>query len=302
MTDNNQFDVIIIGGSYSGLSAAMALGRSLRQVLVIDSGTPCNRYTPHSHNFITQDGEQPAAISHKAQKQVAAYDTVRFHSGEVVAAVRNEVGFDVHVSTGEQFSSKKILFATGIKDIFPEIKGFAECWGKSVIHCPYCHGYEFRGKKTAIIATGEKAMHIASLVNNLTDSLSIILSDGSEFDRGQLDTLKKHNINVIPKEVIEIKHRDGAVHAVVFKDGRKESFDAVYAAIPFIQQTDIPAVLGCEITESGLVKIDTFQKTTVSGVYACGDNSSPMRSVAFAVAAGNMAGAMLNHELTVETF
>ncbi|ERJ59066.1 NAD(P)/FAD-dependent oxidoreductase [Sphingobacterium paucimobilis] len=302
MKDNNQFDVIIIGGSYSGLSAAMALGRSLRQVLVIDSGTPCNRYTPHSHNFITQDGEQPAAISHKAQKQVAAYDTVRFHSGEVVAAVRNEVGFDVYVASGEQFSSKKILFATGIKDIFPEIKGFAECWGKSVIHCPYCHGYEFRGKKTAIIATGEKAMHIASLVNNLTDSLSINLSDGSEFDRGQLDTLKKHNINVIPKEVIEIKHRDGAVHAVVFNDGREESFDAVYAAIPFTQQSDIPVVLGCEITESGLVKIDTFQKTTVSGVYACGDNSSPMRSVAFAVAAGNMAGAMLNHELTVETF
>src|SRR6478736_6055187 len=155
--NKKNFDVIIIGGSYSGLSASMSLGRSLRQVLIIDSGLPCNRQTPHSHNFITQDGEKPAVISAKAKLQVDLYKTVHFYNGLAVKAIKKENGFEVSTESGEVFNSRKILFASGVKDLFPEIKGFADCWGISVLHCPYCHGYEVKNEKTAIIANGEMA-------------------------------------------------------------------------------------------------------------------------------------------------
>lgn len=302
MTDNNSFDVIIIGGSYAGLSAAMALGRSIRNVLIIDSGLPCNRQTPHSHNFITQDGEKPSAIAEKAKTQVLKYNTVKFHNGLAIDGKKTENGFVIITQKGENFEAKKLVFATGIKDIMPSIKGFSECWGISVIHCPYCHGYEFRNQKTGIMANGEKAFHVASLVNNLTDNVTILTSGKATFNTEQLARLNKHNINIIEKEIVEIEHENGNINNIVFKDGNKISFNAVYASIPFNQHSDIPATLGCELTEQGYIKVDMFQKTTVNGTFACGDNASMMRSVANAVATGNFAGAMVNKELTEEKF
>src|SRR5690606_33256973 len=143
-------------------------------VLIIDSGLPCNRQTPHSHNFITLDGEKPSAIAQKAKSQVMAYPTVQFYNGLAVYGKKTKTGYEIGTKDGQIFSAKKLLFATGIKDIMPDIEGFQECWGISVIHCPYCHGYEYRGKKTAIMANGERAFHIASLVHNLTDNVTIL--------------------------------------------------------------------------------------------------------------------------------
>src|SRR5687767_10565291 len=137
MTDKKNFDVIIIGGSYAGLSAAMALGRALRNVLIIDSGKPCNRQTPHSHNFITQDGKTPAEIATLAKQQVEKYDTVTFFSGLATDGAKTENGFQIQTGSGETFRAKKLIFATGVKDVMPTIEGYAECWGISVLHCPY---------------------------------------------------------------------------------------------------------------------------------------------------------------------
>lgn len=302
MTASENFDAIIIGGSYAGLSAAMALGRSLREVLIIDSGLPCNRYTPHSHNFITHDGETPAAIADKARKQVLKYNTIQWHSGLAVAGQKTGRGFNITTERGEMFRSKKLVFATGIRDIMPDIRGFAECWGKSVIHCPYCHGYEFRNHKTGIMANGEKALHLASLVNNLTSNISILTSGKANFDAEQTAKLHKHNIAVIETPIAEINHDMGLMSHVSFKDGSKQDFTAVYAAIPFEQHSAIPLTLGCDLTETGHIKVDMFQKTSVEGIFACGDNSHPMRSVANAVASGNITGTMVNHTLTGEAF
>ncbi len=302
MKDNKIFDVMIIGGSYAGLSAAMALGRSLRNVLIIDSGKPCNRYTPHSHNFITHDGEMPAAIAAKAKEQVLKYNTVTFFEGLAVSGKKTEMGFEITSQSGETFFSRKLVFATGIKDKFPAIKGFEECWGETVIPCPYCHGYEFKGEKTAIMANGERAFHIAGLVNNLTDNISIITSGKAEFNQAQIAKLEKHQISIIEKEVIEIQHDNRRIKNVIFKDGNKEPYTVMYAAPLFEQHSDIPVALGCELTETGLLKTNMFQKTSVPGVFACGDNTSPMRSVAYAVAGGNITGSMVNMVLTDEEF
>ncbi|MGJ1324130.1 NAD(P)/FAD-dependent oxidoreductase [Sphingobacterium faecium] len=296
------YDVTIIGGSYAGLSAALALGRSLRNVLIIDSGIPCNRQTPYSHNFLTQDGKTPLEIATLGKEQVAQYETVQFHEDQVINVKFLPEGFELITAGGHNFKARKLIFATGVTDILPDIKGFAACWGISVIHCPYCHGYEFRHKKTGIIARGDRALHLASLVNNLTDQLSILTVGEADFKGEQLDKLGRNHIDVIETEIAEIIHDAGQVKEVIFKDGTSQRFDAIYAAVPFVQHALIPNKLGCELTEQGHIKVDNFQKTTIPGIYACGDNSTMMRSVASAVSTGNIAGAIANMELTLERF
>lgn len=296
------YDVIIIGGSYAGLSAAMALGRSLKNTLIIDNGIPCNRQTPHSHNFITQDGEKPKVIAERAREQVAQYKSIEFLNAKAIKGKKLEGKFEIQTEEGDKIFAKKLIFATGIKDLLPEIKGFTACWGISVIHCPYCHGYEFKGKKTAIMIDNEKAFHIAQLVNNLTDNITILTSGKTYFSDVQLQKLKDHHIDIIDKEVLEIVHHLGNVNAVTFTDGSQVKFDAIYASVPFIQHSQIPQELGCELNEQGYIKTDSFQMTNIEGVFACGDNTSPMRSVANAVAAGNLTGAMVNYILTEENF
>lgn len=302
MIDNTNYDVIIIGGSYSGLSAAMALGRALRNVLIIDSGLPCNRQTPHSHNFITQDGEKPGAIADKAKVQVLNYDTVRFLDGLAVSGQKTEKGFMIHTESGAGFIGKKLVFATGIKDIMPDIKGFSECWGISVIHCPYCHGYEVKNEKIGILANGDFAFHYAQLVRNWTKDLAVFTNGKSTLTQQQTDKITMHNIPVMEKEIAFLKHENGNIQQVVFKDHSTFDLKALYSRPVFEQHCKIPETLSCDLTEQGLVKVDMLQKTSVPGVFACGDNASMMRSVAYAVSAGNIVGAMVNNEMTEVEF
>ncbi|WP_431243447.1 NAD(P)/FAD-dependent oxidoreductase [Flavobacterium sp. P21] len=296
------FDVIIIGGSYSGLSASMSLGRSLRQVVVIDSGLPCNRQTPHSHNFITQDGEKPAVISAKAKLQVELYKTVHFYNGLAIKAIKKENGFEVSTESGEVFNSRKILFASGVKDLFPQIKGFADCWGISVLHCPYCHGYEVKNQKTAIIANGEMAFEYAKLISNWTKDLRLCTNGKSELTLEQAQILKKKGISIFEDEIDSFEHNDGYVSNIVFRNQEKVEVKAIYSKPPFEQHCSLSADLGCDINQQGLVKVDAMQKTNVPGIYASGDCTTQMRSVAIAVSTGSFAGAVINKDLIDEDF
>lgn len=302
MTEIKNFEVIIIGGSYAGLSAAMALGRSLRNVLIIDSGLPCNRQTPHSHNFLTQDGEKPGAIAAKARAEISKYSTVQFLNGLAVGGEKIENGFIVTTQDNGAFQTKKLIFATGINDIMPNIRGFADCWGISVVHCPYCHGFELKDQKTGIMANGSRAVHLASLVKNLTNDITIFTMGKADFNIEDLAKLNRHNIEIVETLISEIQHENGQLSHVVFDDGSRLNFDALYAALPFIQHSDIPHALGCEITELGYISTDDFHSTSIKGIYACGDNSGMLRSVANSVYSGNFAGAMVNKELSDEQF
>lgn len=302
MIQQTNFEVIIVGGSYSGLSAAMSLGRSLRQVLVIDSGLPCNRQTPHSHNFITNDGEKPAVISAKAKIQVDFYDKVHFYNGLAISAVKTEKGFEIKTESGKIFTSKKLLFATGVKDLLPEIPGFAECWGISVIHCPYCHGYEVKKEKTAIIANGEMGFEFAKLISNWTKDLRILTNGKSTLSPEETLILQQHNIDIIEDEIDFFEHVNGDIENVVFKNQSKITIKAIYARPSFEQHCHLPESLGCELTQQGLLKADAMQKTNIAGIYASGDCTTQMRSVAIAVSTGSFAGAVINKELIDECF
>lgn len=296
------FDVIIIGGSYAGLSAAMALGRSLRKVLVIDSGLPCNRQTPHSHNFLTQDGKSPQEISSLATIQVEQYDTVEFFNGLATYGTKKENEFQIEMQSGENFRSKKLIIATGITDLLPDIKGMSASWGISVIHCPYCHGYEFRGSKTGILANGDKAVHLAGLVHNLTQELTLFTNGKASLNPEQMLRLREADISIVEAEIAELIHTNGHLKSVVLINGEQLQLDALYAAVPFRQHAEIPEALNCQMTEAGHIQVDPMQKTSIPGVFACGDNSSPMRSVSNAVYTGSVAGAMVNMELVSDEF
>lgn len=298
----HRYDVIIIGGSYSGLSAAMALGRTLRGVLILDNGKPCNRFTPHSHNFITHDGETPAVISAKAKEQVLAYPTVKFAVETVTSAKKDMNGFEIMTESGIVLLCKKLLIAMGVKDIMPDIEGFAECWAKSVVHCPYCHGYEIRGKKTGILANGDAAYHYALLVSQLTDDLSIFTNGKAGFTKEQRDKLEKNNISISEKVVTKLEHTEGYVNRILFDDGSSQGIEAIYSKPVTVQHTDIPETLGCIINEFGLIQADEMQRTNVPGVYAAGDCTSGQRAVAVAVGSGMKAGAIINAELAMEAF
>lgn len=300
--EKKNFDVIIIGGSYSGLSAGMSLGRSLREVLIIDSGLPCNRQTPHSHNFITQDGETPAAISAKAKLQVDLYKTVQFYNGLAIKATKIENGFEIKTESGDLFTARKIVFATGVKDLLPEIKGFADCWGISVLHCPYCHGYEVKNEKTAIIANGEMGFEFSKLISNWTKDLRLCTNGKSELTLEQTEILKKNGVAIFEEEIDSFDHNSGYVSNIVFKNGEKIDVKAIYARVPFEQHCPLPKDLGCEINEQGYLKVDFMQKTTIPGIYASGDATTQMRSVALAVSTGSFAGAVINKELIDEDF
>jgi len=302
MTDSKVFNVIIIGGSYAGLSSAMTLGRALRNVLIIDSGLPCNRQAPHSHNFITQDGTKPSAIAEKAKTQVLKYETVKFHNDLAISGKKTKNGFDISTKAGLTFETRKLIFATGLKDIMPNIQGFSECWGSTIIHCPYCHGYEVKHEKTGILANGNIALHYAQLIRNWSKDLTIFTNGKSTLTQEQTDKLIKHNIPIIEKEIVEINHENGNVQKIVFTDETSFDLKAIYSRPDVEQHCKIPEMLGCELTEQGLLKVDLFQKTTVANIFACGDNASPLRAVANAVAAGNIAGSMANNEMTKEEF
>jgi len=296
------FDVIIIGGSYAGLSAGLALGRSLRKVLIVDANKPCNAQTPHSHNFLTHDGAAPAEIAGKARAEVLKYPTVNIVNEKVVSATKNNNGFIVQLANGKKFSARRIILATGMKDILPSIKGFAECWAISIIHCPYCHGYEVKGEKVALFMNGEMAFEMVKMISHWNSDLQILTNGASDFTEEQRLKLASKSIEVIEDEISEFEHENGKLMAVLFRNGKRLEFAAVYSK-PKMEQHDVLfQELGCNLNENGLLETNEQYETTSKGVYAAGDCTLPYRGLSAVAASGTMAAVMLNRDLISEDF
>jgi thioredoxin reductase len=302
MKEQHNFDVIIIGGSYSGLAAGLALGRALRNILIIDSGNPCNKQTPLSHNFLTHDGHTPISIATSALEEVKRYKTVSFITGLANRARKIANGFEVALVSGENYSAKKLIFATGIKDKMPDIEGFSQCWGISALHCPYCHGYEVRDQETGILANGDAAYEFGALISNWTKNLIIFTNGKSTLTNIQMERLRGHNIELVEDEIRSISHKDGFMDKLVFKNGNEKELKTMYSKRPFEQHSSLAERLGCELTDEGYIRISPFHRTTVDGIFACGDNVTRMRTVANAISMGTTTGMMVNKELIEETF
>ncbi len=296
MKDQLDYDAIIIGGSYAGLSGAMALARSLCRVLIIDGGKPCNRQTPHSHNFITQDGETPAAIAAKAKAQVLAYDTVGFLEDQVTTIAGADGAFTVLTASGKEFNAAKVLLTAGIKDVMMDIPGLAACWGISVLHCPYCHGYEVRHESLGILSNGADAMEYAKLIRNWSANLRIFTNGPATFTPEQWDILKLQGITVSEQPLAAIEHTNGQLQAIRFNDGTTATVTALFARMPLVQHDWIQQ-LSLELNEQGMIKLTEDHQTSIPGMYAAGDCTTPMRSVVASVASGNLAAVFLSKSI-----
>ncbi|TGK78975.1 NAD(P)/FAD-dependent oxidoreductase [Leptospira noumeaensis] len=290
-------DVTIIGGSFSGLSASLSLVRSLRKIIVIDSERPCNKTTPASHNFITHDGESPALIRSKAIEDLKGYPTFKLELGEVTSVQKMETGFLVKGNGFQEIQTGKIIFATGLKDILPEIPGFSESWGKSVIHCPYCHGYEFVGNKTGLWMNETGVYEHSKFLKHWSKELTVYTNGPIQFSKEEQVQLEKEGISIVTEIVKALIHNEGQISAIQLESGKEISIEALYTRIPIVQHSKLPEELGCKLLPSGHLEVSNFYETNVPGVYAVGDMASMFRSVAHAVHSGNIAGAMLNRSM-----
>jgi thioredoxin reductase len=271
-------------------------------VLIIDSQKPANRFSHAAHNFFTRDGMPPAELLSIGREQLRAYDTVKIQQGEVTHIAPDQQGFSVTLADGSRQSARKVLLAMGLKDTLPAIPGLQELWGTSVLHCPYCDGWEQRDKPVAIYGKGEQALHVAKLMRVLTDDLVICSGGPSEFTSEQKALLSKHSIRLIETPVERVEGHDGQLERIIFTDGTTLDRQALFVRPVVSQHSDLAAQLGCELTENGLVKIDLQGRASIAGIYAAGDISHPMRQVGIAAAQGAMAGAGINTDLVAEDF
>lgn len=297
-------DVIVIGGSYAGLSAALQLGRARRKVLIIDEGKRRNRFASHSHGFLTQDGVDPAIIAADARAQVMEYPTVEWLSGRADGAARIAspgpagAAFEILVN-GDRHRARRLLLATGVKDILPEIEGLKERWGKAVFHCPYCHGYELDRGEIGVIAGSELSMHHALMLPDWGKT-TFLINGAFEPDDGQLASLAARGVAVERSPIAGLTgHADTRL-----ADGRILSFAGLFVLSRFEMASPIAGELGLAFDDGPLgsvIRTDAMKETSIPGVFACGDAARPMASVALAVGDGNLAGAGLHRSLMFGT-
>ncbi|TPN58061.1 NAD(P)/FAD-dependent oxidoreductase [Mesorhizobium sp. B1-1-4] len=295
-----QYDLAVVGGSFAGLSAAIQAARARRNVLVIDAGQPRNRFAAHSHGFLGQDGRTPGAILEEARRQLLAYPTARLVKGRADKAVANSSSdFEISTEGGETFGAARLVLATGVRDILPEVPGLAEQWGKTVLHCPYCHGYEVSGGPLGVLATGPMSLHQAQLIADWGD-VTLFGNRLIEPDAEQMSVLEGKNVRFEPAAVAELREDGAGGLTVILDDGRKAGVRAIFTAPRNSMASPVAEQLGCGFTDGPLgpvISIDDRQQTTVPGVFAAGDASRAMHNIAFAVSGGAFAGICAHQSL-----
>lgn len=292
-------DAIVIGGSFAGLSAAMYIARARRSVCIIDTGSPRNRFATHSHGFLTQDGGAPTAMLATARSQVAAYPTVTFVEEAAITAVKEPDGFSVRLATGDAVEGTRLVLAFGISDELPAIPGLAERWGRSVLHCPYCHGYEFSGRRLGVLHVSPLSVHQAMLIAEWGPT-TLYLNGASPPDAASLAQLEERGVAIEPAAVRALHGPGAQLSAIELADGRTSSLDALYLGPRTRLNSGIARELGCDVQEGrfGLViRTDDTKMTTVQGVYAAGDITRDVHNVTWASADGVMAGMAVHRSL-----
>jgi thioredoxin reductase len=289
------YDVIVVGGSYAGMAAALQLVRARRSVLVIDAGKRRNRAASHSHGFLSQDGADPAVIASTARTQLEAYPTLSWVDDLVVKASGSRDAFTVETSEGEAYGARRLLLATGVSDTLPDIEGLAERWGTSVFHCPYCHGYELDQGQIGVIAANPLSVHQAQLLPEW-GSVTFLTNGVVELDEPTLQDLSKRGVTVEAARIDRIEgHAD-----VVLLDGKRLRFAGLFTASKNAPSTPVAEELGCALAETPMgTQIQTSQtkETNIAGVFACGDAARVPHSVSLAVGDGAWAGAQIHRSL-----
>lgn len=284
-THSAQTEVVVIGGGPAGLQAALTLARIHRDVIVLDTDEGRNAPAAHIQNLITRDGTPPAQFRKLAHEDLAAYDTVT-RLNLRAERVSGELGnFLVELEDGSALAARAVILATGVRDELPQIPGLAALWGGVLAHCPFCHGHEHAGGTVAILGAGPAA-HFVPLLSRVAGSLTV-LTNGDEAP----DVEAEVRVEAITR--VSASPR-GAV--VEFTEGESAEFSGIFLATTLRQSAPFAEQLGLTLNDSGCVRIDSFGRTSLPGVYAAGDLAHteafpmPMASVPVAIGAGILAG------------
>lgn len=293
-------DVIIIGGSYAGLAAALQLGRARRRVLVLDAGQRRNRFARHSHGFLGQDGQPPDAIAAKGRSEVLAYPTVTWR--EAIATEARSIGDGFVVRAGsEEHPARRVILATGVIDELPAIPGLAERWGRQAFFCPYCDGYELKLGRLGMLATTARSAHHGILVSEWAGpgQMTYFVNGAVEPTAEESAVLAARNI-ALERETVVAVGGDERYLEVRLADGRTRELDALFLLPRTRLSGSFAEQLGCALEEGPMgpyYRTDAMKETTVPGVFACGDAAVPAPSVSYAVADGVRAGTAAHQSL-----
>lgn len=296
MAQELEYDVAVIGGSYAGMSAALQVARARRRIVVIDTGLRRNRFTSHSHGFLTHDGSRPEEVFNRARTQLLDYPGVTWRARRAERAHKVDPdAFGVELDDGALVSARRLILAFGVTDTLPEVPGLDERWGKSVFHCPYCHGYELDGGPIGVLATSPASLHQAMLLPDWGPTTFFV---NGAFELSPADEAELANRGVaLEKESVE-----GAVGTADLRmaDGRVIALAGLFVASRTAPASSLAEELGCAIERSPFgqfIATDEMKKTTVPGVFACGDAARMAGSVSLAVGDGALAGAVAHQSL-----
>jgi thioredoxin reductase (NADPH) len=301
------YDVVVVGGGAAGLSGAVALSRARRSVLVVDAGSPRNAPAGHVHNYLGREGTPPGELLAAGRAELAGY------GGEVVvdtavAAEQVDGGFRVSLAGGRTVHARRLLVATGLVDELPDVPGLAPRWGRDVLHCPYCHGYEVRDRAIGVLATGPTAVHQTLLFRQLSDDVTLFLHTAPDLgaeEREQLDAL---GVAVVEGEVAAVEVTDDRLTGLRLRSGEVVPRDAVVVAPRFTARAEVLSFLGLAAVEQEMagavvgtaVPAEATGATAVPGVWVAGNVADLRAQVISAAAAGLTAGAQINADLVAE--
>jgi thioredoxin reductase len=309
MIDNNNnisdtYDVVVVGGGAAGLSGALTLARSRRAVLVLDAGEPRNAPAAGVHGFLSRDGISPLALLELGRAEVRAYGG-RVVEGRVSSAMRERDGFAVSLDDGRVVSARRLLVTTGLVDELPNVPGVRERWGRDVLHCPYCHGWEVRDQAVGVLASGAMAMHQALLFRQLTSDLVLFTDTAPALTDEQIEQLAARDIRVVTGVVDSLQIVDDRLTGVRLRDGTVVPRQALVVGPRFVARSQVLASLGLHPTVHPLgvgefIAADATGRTDVPGVWVAGNVTDLTAQVMSAAAGGVFAAAAINADLVAE--
>ncbi|MEU2609966.1 NAD(P)/FAD-dependent oxidoreductase [Micromonospora sp. NPDC007271] len=298
------YDVVVIGGGAAGLSGALTLARARRSVLVVDAGAPRNAPADGVHGLLAREGIRPAELLERGRAEVRGYGG-QVISGEVAAAARGDDGFAVAFADGRSVRARRLLVTSGLVDELPDVPGLRDRWGRDVLHCPYCHGWEVRDRAIGVLATGPLSVHQALLFRQWSEDVTFFTHTQPPPDAEQAEQLAARGIRVVGGEVASLEIVEDRLTGVRLGDGRLIHRDAVAVAPRMTARAGFLAALGLRPAAhpAGVgehIPADPTGRTEAPGVWAAGNVTDPAAQVGAAAAAGTMAAAAINADLVAE--
>ncbi|MEU0313200.1 bifunctional NAD(P)/FAD-dependent oxidoreductase/class I SAM-dependent methyltransferase [Nocardioides sp. NPDC006273] len=305
MTENTEhLDAIVIGGGAAGLSAALMLGRARRRTLVVDSGLPRNRFAAHMHGVLGHEGIDPADLLRKGREELSTYD-VEIRPGHVARLDETDDGVSVLLEDGALLTGRVAIVATGVTDELPDIPGLAERWGATVLHCPYCHGWEVRDRRIGVLTTSPLGMHQAQLIRQWSDDVVVFTAGLGPVEEADEQRLRARGVELVAAPVTEVLGEGDQVTAVRTADGLVTEVGAIFTAGTLRPHDDFLAHLDLDRAESpvgSFLAVDATGKASSDRIWAVGNVSNPMANVPISMSAGTMAGSFVNMALVTDDF